>query len=102
MTAPPGATPTTDTATSPSIESRTERFLSPRIVAREAAKILTARGEEVRPAALRSLVRRFIELGHTTTRELEVYLLHYADPVGEEAVRNVMNSGNTHPRERHI
>lgn len=72
---------------------RSNSFLSPRIVAREAVKILAARGVEIRPAALRALVTRFIKVGHTTTRELEPYLLHYLDPTGESAVRNVMRGG---------
>lgn len=72
-------------------ESRREdQFLSPRVMQREAAKILNARGLEVRPAALRRLITRFIQSGITTLAELEAHVISYADPTGETAVRNVM------------
>ncbi len=91
MTAPP---PTATSAASPNLrangESRSDNFLSPRVVAREAVKMLAAKGVEVRPAVVRRLVSGFIAQGHTTTAQLENYLLHYCDPTGETAIRNVM------------
>lgn len=87
---------TSRTNTSPNLRANGERreaFLSPRIVAREAAKILNARGMEFRPAMLRTLVTRYIDVGHTTTADLEAWVLGYADPTGEAAVRNVMRGG---------
>lgn len=72
--------------------SRRDLFLSPRIVAREAVKVLAARGDEIRPAVVRVLVKRFIEEGHTTLAEIEPFVLGYLDPTGETAVRNVMRS----------
>lgn len=90
MSAPPIAAKPSTTATSPTGATRTDQFLSPRVVAREAAKIFDARDIEVRPDTLRKLVTRFIRDGHTTTNELENYILGYADPTGETAVRNVM------------
>ena len=89
MRPPGGQTATPDRATSPAPE-RSSEFLSPRVVAREAVKILTAAGHEIRPAMVRKLVHRFITEGHTSTKELEPYLLHYFDPTGESAVHNVM------------
>jgi hypothetical protein len=73
------------------VSKREDQFLSPRIVAREAAKIMAAKGIEVRPAALRRLVTRFIRHGHTTLAELERLVITYADPTGEAAVRRVMS-----------
>lgn len=90
MTALAGFAPAaTATPTSGSME-RAAGFLSPRVVAREAVKILNAMDIEVRPAMLRRLVTRFIKAGHTTLRELEPFVLDYADPTGETAVRHVM------------
>lgn len=89
--APPGPTVATrSTATSLTGEHRRDEFLSPRIVAREAAKILAARGVDVRPPTLRRLVTRFIRDGHTTVANLEPWVLSYVDPTGETAVHNVM------------
>lgn len=90
--APPGAPHTGTRATSPSGENRTDGFLSPRIVAREAVKMLTARGLDVRPPLVRRLVTRYIREGHTTTAEIEPFILRYVDPTGETAVRNVMQA----------
>lgn len=89
MTAPPGLAPATHRATSPATERR-DLFLSPRIVAREAAKILAAKGMEVRPAHVRRLVTAFVQHGYTTLDEIEAFVLWYADPTGEEAVRRTM------------
>lgn len=91
MTAPPTTPVNRTTATSPTgAIRRSDNFLNPRIVAREAAKVLNDRGVEVRPGTLRKLVTRFIRSGHTTTRDLEPFILAYLDPTGETAVRNVM------------
>lgn len=91
MTSPPGLT-----TASPNLRANGERkdqFLSARIVAREAAKILSTAGIDIRPAVLRRLVTTFINTGHTTLRELEPFILGYADPTGERAVRNAMRAG---------
>lgn len=92
MTAPPGIVPTIDRATSPATE-RQSQYLNPRVVAREVVKVLTANGHEVRPAHVRRLVTGFIRHGYTTTAEIERFVLDYADPTGETAVRNVMRGG---------
>ena len=73
--------------------TRADDFLSPRIVAREAAKIVAAVGIEIRPAALRRLVTRFIHDGRTSLLDLERMVIGYADPTGETAVRNVIRGG---------
>lgn len=82
-------TATTPAATSRRME-RQDRFLSPRVMQREAAKILAAKGIPVGPAMLRRLVTRFIQEGYTTLAEIEPFLLSYADPTGETAVNNVV------------
>lgn len=91
MSSPPGRVPDTDPATSRETE-RQDQFLNPRIVAREAAKVLACRGVEVRPAVLRRLVSRFIRNGYTTLAEVEPFILGYLDPTGEQAVKNVMRA----------
>ena len=74
------------------ITKRKDQFLSPRIVAREAARIVAARGDSISPAALRRLVTRFIRSGYTTLRDLEAFLPPFPDPTGETAARNVDRS----------
>ena len=71
-------------------EDRTAGFLSPKTVTREAIKVLTDLHLDVRPAGVRVLVKRFIESGHTSTSDLRSWVIAYADPTGETAVRNVM------------
>lgn len=92
MTPPPGIRARTTSTTEPagSRESRSGEFLHPRTVAREAMKVLVDMGLEVRPAAVRVLVTRFIAEGHTSTADLRSWVIAYADPTGETAVRNVM------------
>lgn len=93
MTAPPGsARALSTTEPAGSRESRESGFLHPRIVAREAVKVLADLGLDVRPAAVRVLVSRFIAEGHTTTDDLRSWVIAYADPTGETAVRNVMRA----------
>lgn len=92
MSAPPGVQPTTtDPATSRATERQAD-YLNPRIVAREVVKVLTANGQEVRPSYVRRLVTRFIRHGFTTLSDVERFVLDYADPTGETAVRNVMGA----------
>ncbi len=84
---------TSSTEPAGSREKRSSEFLHPRIVAREAAKILADLGLDVRPAAVRLLVTRFINEGHTSTADLRSWFIAYADPTGETAVRHVMRGG---------
>lgn len=86
MSPPSAAAPA---ATSRRME-RQERFLSPRVMQREAAKILAAKGIDVSAGMLRRLVTRFIQEGYTTLSEIEPFLLSYSDPTGETAVNNVV------------
>jgi len=95
MTAPPIASATTSTSSnlpaSGEITKREDQFLSPRIIAREAVKILNAKGIEIRPAQLRRLVTRFVREGYTTLAEVETFVLSHVDPTGEAAVRRVLH-----------
>lgn len=94
MTAPPttSAAPSTsrNLPANGEITKREDQFLSPRIIAREAVKILDAKGIDVGPAQLRRLVTRFVRQGYTTLRELEPFVLAHADPTGETAVSRVL------------
>lgn len=91
MSVPIGHEATTYPATSREME-RQDKFLSPRVIAREVAKALRARGEEVSPAYLRRLTTVFVRHGFTTLADVR-RAIDYADPTGETAVRNVMRGG---------
>jgi len=80
-------TTSTSPATSPDMES--EDLTNPRVVAREAAKIARAYGWDFSPRDLRVLAARFIGTRRPAS-DLEPYMLAYADPTGEAAVRNVL------------
>jgi hypothetical protein len=94
MTAPPIASATLSTSRNlPATgepAKREDQFLSPRIIAREAVKILNAKGIDVGPAQLRRLVTRFVREGYTTLAEVEPFVLSHVDPTGEAAVRRVL------------
>lgn len=91
---PPGTTANVSSRNLPAPNGenakRADQFLSPRIVAREAVKILAVKGIEVAPAALRRLVTRFIREGYTSLREVEPFVIAYADPTGEAATARVL------------
>lgn len=93
MSAPPRSPRIGNTRNLPGngeIAKREDMFLSPRVIAREAVKILDAKGIDVGPAQLRRLVTRFVRDGYTTLRDLEPFVLAHADPTGEAAVRRVL------------
>lgn len=88
MTAPP----LTAANPSPNLRANGEsedRFLSPRIVMREAAKVCADLDLDVRGPRLRLLVQRFITEGRADV-DFRTWFISYADPTGEQAVRNVM------------
>jgi hypothetical protein len=85
------ASPSRNLPANGEIAKREDMFLSPRIVTREAVKIVAAMGIEVRPAALRRLVTGFIRHGYTSLDDLEPFMFRYRlDPTGEFVVRKVM------------
>ncbi len=91
MPAPPVATSTSrNLPANGALAKREDQFLSPRVIAREAVKILAIKGIEIGPSELRRLVTRFVREGHTSLHEIEPFVIAYFDPTGETAVRNVM------------
>lgn len=67
---------------------RADRFLSPRVLTREAAKLNSELDLRIHPGRLRTLMRHFVAEGRRFD-ELGAWLLAYADPTGETAARNV-------------
>jgi len=47
----------------------------------------------VHPAEVRRLATRFVAAGHDRLEDTEAWVIAYADPTGETAVRNVMGGG---------
>lgn len=84
----------TDPALSPDLAvnhegERREAFLSVRTVTAQARKVAADLDLRLSGSKLRAIVRGFIRTGHTTC-DLRTYVLGYADPTGETAVRHVM------------
>lgn len=88
---PPGSTsaPTPDLGANQ--EGQQSEFLSVAVLARQARHIVDAYRIPLSGSQLRRLLRNFVREGHTVI-DLREYLLGYADPTGEQAVRNVMSS----------
>jgi hypothetical protein len=63
--------------------------LSVETLTREARKVLAARGEEMSPSRLSKVIRRYIRVGRGDV-DFRSWFIAYADPVGEQATRNVM------------
>ena len=92
MTAPPGLTPDQQPDLGANHEGqRSDGFLSVATIARQAAHIVEELRLPISGSRLRKLVRAFVTEGNTSA-ELRVYLLHYSDPTGEQAVRNIMRA----------
>jgi hypothetical protein len=68
-------------------------LLPPRVVAREFARLFREHGVTAHPAEVRRLASRFVAAGHDRLQDVETYVLAYADPTGETAVRKVMRGG---------
>lgn len=64
---------------------------SPRIVMREAVKVLADLDLEVAPVRLRLVVRRFMETSRSDI-DFRTWFLAYADPTGETAVKRTMKT----------
>lgn len=83
---------TTRAVTGPNLRANGERadaFLSPRVLSREAAKLVAELDLRLSPRRIRQLVTRFVDEGRSDI-DLRAFLLSYADPTGETAVRHVM------------
>lgn len=84
---PPGRTPATQ---QPTPEAKREaNYLPQRVLVREAHKVVLDLGLNICGSRLKRLVRRYVESGRTDI-DLRTWFIHYADPTGETAVRNVM------------
>jgi hypothetical protein len=68
-------------------------LLPPRVVAREFSRLFREHGVTAHPAEVRRLASRFVAAGHDRLEDVEAYVIAYADPTGETAVRNVMRGG---------
>lgn len=67
---------------------RADAYLSPRVLAREAAKLVAELDLRIAPARIRQLVTSFVRDGRTDI-DFRTWFLAYADPTGEQAARNV-------------
>ena len=74
------------TTDSPNLRANGES--SPRALMRDAAKAAADLGLAMSPCRIRRLVTRYLREGHTT--DFRTWFLGYADPTGEQAVRNVL------------
>lgn len=80
---------TTPTHHRPTHGAKREAHLSERILVREARKVVVDLNLNLCGSRIKKLVRRYIDEGRTDV-DLRRWLLAYADPTGETAVRNVM------------
>lgn len=94
MTAPPGNARQLTSTTEPAGSRDTARAtLHPRIVAREFSRLFREHGIAAHPAEVRTIATKFCATVHNRLEDIETYVLKYADPTGETAVRNVMRGG---------
>lgn len=89
MLSPPDAVATS--TTEPAGRRDTSRTMLPRsVVAREFARLFRAHDIAAHAAEVRALASRFVANGHQRLEDVETYVLSYADPTGETAVRQIM------------
>ncbi len=95
MPNPAGQAPAKPSTTAPAGSRGTGSriLLPPRLVAREFARLFRERGMAVHPAEVRQLATRFVADGHERLEDAEAWVIAYADPTGETAVRNVDRGG---------
>lgn len=67
----------------------TDEHLSERVLIREARKVVIDLRLPICGSRLKRIVRRYLEEGRGDI-DLRTWLLSYADPTGETAVRNVL------------
>lgn len=93
MSAPPLAAATqSPLATQTGGRSQKDRsadFLSVQTLTRTAHKVLECQDFYMSPSRISRLVRRFVREGRTDL-DFRTWFISYADPTGEQAVRNVM------------
>jgi hypothetical protein len=67
-------------------------YLSVRTLSREARKVVDELDLPVSGSRMRDLIRRFVSEGRGDI-DFRTWVIAYADPTGETAVRNVMRGG---------
>lgn len=67
--------------------------MSVRTVAHQAQKVAADLGIQMSGSRLRKVVRRFVVDGRSDV-DLRTYLLAYADPTGETAIKNVSRNSD--------
>lgn len=82
----------THTTATPRPNLRANGESSPRAHMRDAAKVAADLGLAMSPCRIRRLVARYLREG--TTTDFRTWFLGYADPTGEQAVRNVMRDAS--------
>jgi hypothetical protein len=88
---PPSGTAATQPALGANHEgARRDRYLSAPVYVRQGRRLVEEHGLRVSGSRLRKLVRRFVDEGRADV-DFRTWFIHYADPTGETAVRNVMN-----------
>ena len=78
------------------VKHEVAQHLSTRVLVREARKVVADLGLRIDGSRLRALVRRYIESGRADL-DFRTWFISYADPVGEEAVRNVLRTRSARP-----
>ncbi len=68
-------------------------YLSVPVLARQAAMIVAEKNLPISGSRVRKLVRRFVREGRTDV-DFRTWILGYADPTGETAVRNVLRGSD--------
>ena len=92
MAPPPSVTSATHGRNLRANGERQTEFLSPRVLMREAAKVCDDLDLGIRGPRLRSVIDRFVREGRSDI-DFRTWVIAYADPTGETAVRNVMRGG---------
>lgn len=91
-----GESPAITSTTAPAgSRDRNQTGASPRVAAREFARLFAARGIATHPAEVRRIAGRFCADGHDLA-DAEAYAMTWADPTGETAIRNVRNGERVH------
>lgn len=91
---PAGQRPAPST-TEPAGSRETSGYLLPvGRVRLEFARLFAEHDLAVHPAEVRRIAAKFVAAGHARIEDVEAYVMAYADPTGETAVRNVERGGS--------
>lgn len=92
MTAPPGLAPNLSNREARPGAARQEEHLSVQTLTREARKVMAEMEMDLSQNRLVKIVRRYIDTGQAGGIDFRTYVLGYADPTGETAVRHVVKA----------